>query len=184
MRGRTDRVAVVAVVVLSLTLATGGPGLVQEGAVASASPAPEPARVQTEAPGPTPVASRAPVVTPSTEAAWPTNGPSPNVAPEPTPASLRGVASWYCLPGRSPCTAGWSSSGAYAAAGPALRALLGPGWSGRRVRVEGQRGGSLSVVLIDWCACPGGRIVDLYAAAFRVLAPLDAGLVEVEIVAD
>lgn len=83
----------------------------------------------------------------------------------------RGVATWY------------GALGIVGAAGPALRAFLGPGWRGDRVTVcAGPR--CVRVLLVDWCACGprGGRptLVDLSPAAFRRLAPLSAGVVPVE----
>ncbi len=89
-----------------------------------------------------------------------------------TATILRGTATWYCLPGRSPCTAGYPATGAYAAAGPALRAALGD-WRGRTVTVTAG-GRSVEVTLVDWCRCPSADI-DLYAGVFADLAPLDRG---------
>lgn len=94
--------------------------------------------------------------------------------------SLTGVASWYCRPRRSACTAGHRASGAYAAAGPALRAALGPAWRGQRV-VVAVGGHAVTVELVDWCECPGGRLIDLYGSQFRRLAPLSVGLLTVEV---
>lgn len=105
------------------------------------------------------------------------------VAPPPSGATARatsiaGVASWYCTPGgRSACTAGYPAAGAFAAAGPALR--VGD-WRGRHVTVCAASG-CIDVRLVDWCACPDGRLVDLYASAFAQLAPLSRGLVRVEV---
>jgi hypothetical protein len=67
-----------------------------------------------------------------------------------------GVATWYCESGVSVCTRGFPASGAYGAAGPALRAALG-NWRGRTVYVNG-----VPVKLIDWCACSGAHVVDVY----------------------
>jgi hypothetical protein len=88
------------------------------------------------------------------------------VAP-PKPATshvLRGPASWYCRAGVSPCTYTQPDLGgfdAYAAAGPRLRAAIGPGWRGSIVWVDGIR-----VRLIDWCQCykgqPQEKLLDLY----------------------
>ena len=110
--------------------------------------------------------------------------PSVGVVSSPTPTgSLAapafravGTASWFCLAGRSPCTRGYPG-GLYAAAGPALR--VGD-WRGRQVRVcAGER--CVTVELIDFCACPGGRVIDLYADAFARLAPLSRGVVTVSV---
>lgn len=67
-----------------------------------------------------------------------------------------GVATWFCEPGVSVCTRGFPASGAYAAAGPELRAALGH-WRGRYVFVNGVR-----VQLTDWCACSGDHVIDVY----------------------
>jgi hypothetical protein len=112
---------------------------------------------------------------PSTERG---RGPESAVPPR-TSMTLRGTASWYCLPGRSACTAGYPSGGLYAAAGPALRR---GDWRGSFVTVELADGSAaVTVQLIDVCACPGGRVVDLYAGAFSRLAPLSAGVVRVRV---
>lgn len=55
--------------------------------------------------------------------------------------ALGGVATWYDAPSGS------------AAAGPALRELLGPGWRGQVVTVTGPDGDQVSVELRDRCAC-------------------------------
>jgi rare lipoprotein A (peptidoglycan hydrolase) len=34
---------------------------------------------------------------------------------------------------------------------------------------------------VDWCACGGGRVIDLYSSAFEKLAPLSRGVVAVEV---
>ena len=107
----------------------------------------------------------------------PSNAPA---ADEPAPEHLAGLATWYCLPGRSACSSGFPASGMYAAAGPALRRALGPRWRSARVTVTA---GARSVVvrLADWCACPGGRVLDLYGSAFSRLAPLSRGVVRVTV---
>jgi hypothetical protein len=85
----------------------------------------------------------------------------------PKPATshvLSGAASWYCRAGVSPCTYTHPDGGGfdgYAAAGPKLRAAIGPGWRGTVVQVDGVR-----VKLIDWCQCfkgePQEKLLDLY----------------------
>ena len=77
---------------------------------------------------------------------------------------IRGPASWYCRAGVSPCTNRNPDLGgfdAYAAAGPKLRAAIGPSWRGSIVYVDGIR-----VRLIDWCQCykgePNEKLLDLY----------------------
>lgn len=103
-----------------------------------------------------------------------TGGPRP--APPASGHRVRGRASWYCLPGVSRCTSGYRG-GLYAAAGSELR--IGK-WRGRTVRVCGN-GKCVSVKLIDWCACGGSRIIDLYSDAFRRLAPPSVGTVAVTV---
>ncbi len=90
--------------------------------------------------------------------------------------SRSGQASWYCKAGVSACHYQYSG-GMYAAAGPALR--VGD-WRGRSVRVCASSG-CVQVRLIDWCACPGSRVIDLYSDAFRQLAPLSSGTVRVTV---
>ena len=87
-----------------------------------------------------------------------------------------GTATWYCKTGVSACHHSYPG-GMYAAAGPALRVGA---WRGRSVRVCGG-GTCITVRLIDWCACGGGHIIDLYSDAFRRLAPLSAGGVHVTV---
>ena len=69
----------------------------------------------------------------------------------------------------------------HAAAGPALRAALGPRWRGKTVTVcSGPR--CVRVVLSDWCACrTGNRVVDLDRAAFAALAPTSRGVIPVTV---
>jgi hypothetical protein len=83
--------------------------------------------------------------------------------------SLRGLASWYCRAGSSPCHYQYPDTGgfdAYAAAGPRLRAAIGGNWRGRIVSVNGIR-----VKLVDWCQCYKGqrheKVIDLYYDVFR-----------------
>ena len=78
--------------------------------------------------------------------------------------SISGRASWYCAAGLSACTSSHPDTtgfNAYAAAGPRLRAALGPNWRGMVVTVDGIR-----VTLIDWCQCyegqPSEKLLDLY----------------------
>jgi len=84
---------------------------------------------------------------------------------------VKGIATWYCLPGISTCTSGYSSSGLYAAAGSELRV---GNWRGRTVKVCGN-GNCIYVKLIDWCACGGSHIIDLYHGAFSQLASPSSG---------
>lgn len=88
----------------------------------------------------------------------------------------RGAATWYCVPGVSACHRDYSS-GLYAAAGAELR--VGD-WRGRKVAVcAGDR--CVRVTLVDWCACVGDRVIDLYGDAFRRLAPLSEGVLRVSV---
>ena len=100
-------------------------------------------------------------------ACW--GGPHPGPTPAGAPAAARGTASWYA-----------TGPAGVAAAGRALREALGPSWRHSRVRVTAS-GRSVTVTLGDWCGCPGGRLIDLPAAAFARLAPLSRGLVTVEV---
>jgi hypothetical protein len=81
---------------------------------------------------------------------------------------IRGYASYYCRAGSSPCTNEYPDDGGvdrYAAAGPRLRAAIGPDWRDRIVYVDGIR-----VRLIDWCQCYKGesneKLLDLYYDVF------------------
>jgi rare lipoprotein A (peptidoglycan hydrolase) len=42
-------------------------------------------------------------------------------------------------------------------------------------------GRCVNVKLIDWCACGGNHIIDLYSDAFRRLAPLSSGALPVTV---
>jgi hypothetical protein len=94
--------------------------------------------------------------------------------PLPTPApTLSGVASWYAyVPGG-------------AAAGPALRAWLGPDWRGQRVTVCNGAGVCVRVLLSDHCQCrtdpDSPKVIDLDRAAFAALADPSLGTVAVSI---
>lgn len=142
---------------------------------------PEAPHVPGASPLPSPVAA--------TSSPSPTVGASMPATPVPTVTgaapghSLTGTASWYCLP-RSACTRGYPATGLFAAAGPALRAALGPNWRGRVVTARAN-GRAVRVRLIDWCQCYAGtsreRAIDLYASAFRQLAPLSHGVIKVEV---
>jgi rare lipoprotein A (peptidoglycan hydrolase) len=87
-----------------------------------------------------------------------------------------GSATWYCKTGTSACASGYPG-GMYAAAGPELRVGA---WRGRVVRVC-SGGDCIVVKLIDWCACGGSHVIDLYSDAFRRLAPLSAGALKVTV---
>lgn len=89
--------------------------------------------------------------------------------------SVTGTATWYCLPGRSRCTRGYPG-GLYAAISRDLLFLRG-----KRVRVC--HGSSCVVVKVIDCNCGKGvtKSIDLYADAFRAIAPLTAGRIKVTI---
>lgn len=95
-------------------------------------------------------------------------------------ASIRppivGVASWYDGTPRE------------AAAGPALRAMLGPNWRGRLVYVSrrtcteaGCQTRTARVRVTDWCACYGTRVIDLDRATFALFASPSRGLIRVSV---
>jgi rare lipoprotein A (peptidoglycan hydrolase) len=91
------------------------------------------------------------------------------------PAGQRAVATWYCDPARhSRCTRGHPWTELAGAAGPGL-----PYRVGERVLVR-YRGRSVVVRLIDRCPTCGAGI-DLYASAFRRLAPLSVGRIVVTV---
>ncbi len=93
---------------------------------------------------------------------------------------LKGTATWYCVRGVSPCHKRYSG-GLYAAAGSELRKALGSHWRGKSVTVCRSRTNCVRVKLIDWCACGGARVIDLYGDAFKRLAPLSSGVINVKI---
>jgi hypothetical protein len=129
-------------------------------------------------PGSAPTATRAPRKQPPVSARVFVK-PTPKPKPRPkqpavlsragTSHVIRGRASWYCNNNGSraqisACHYQYPDTGAYnayAAAGPRLRAALGPNWRGKVVSVDGLR-----VKLVDWCQCYQGqsqeKIIDLY----------------------
>jgi rare lipoprotein A (peptidoglycan hydrolase) len=122
----------------------------------------------------------APRPTPAQRAAARSLAKVPAAARQPsvrlTGHSATGSATWYCKTGVSACHHDYPG-GLYAAAGPELRV---GNWRGRHVRVCGN-GHCVNVTLIDWCACGGNHIIDLYSDAFTRLAPLSAGAVHVKV---
>jgi len=129
---------------------------------------------------------------PRAESPTPTPTPNPTASPRPTPRatprptpepvasletshSVEGTASWYCSPGRSRCSVG-RTGGLYAAISRDLLWLRG-----RAISVCS--GASCVVVTVIDCNCGPGvtKAVDLYADAFKVLAPLSAGRLKVTI---
>ena len=121
-------------------------------------------------------AARARLARPTAAAEAPT--PKPKAEPKAPVGKIRsrGDATWYCVAGVSPCHRDYSG-GLYAAAGSELR--VGD-WRGRTVTVC-SGGACVPVTLVDWCACAGDRVIDLYGDAFRRLAPLGAGVLEVSV---
>lgn len=123
---------------------------------------------------PRPAASAAPAKSRATPSR------KPQVARKAAGRVVSGNASWYCLSGRSACTRGYGPECLCAAAGPAVRAALGD-WRGRLVTVSTSRA-SVTLRLVDFCSCPGGRVLDLYASVMGGLGvPLSAGVVDVEV---
>jgi len=94
-------------------------------------------------------------------------------AAKPSGPSLRGRASWHAT-GRD---------GLYAAAGPALRRWLGPGWRGSLVVVVRGDGRRVTVRLNDYCPCTHRPIkaIDLSDEAMARLGGLSAGVLRVRI---
>jgi hypothetical protein len=93
---------------------------------------------------------------------------------------ISGRASWHAT-GRD---------GLFAAAGPALRSALGPGWRGAKVSVCRMDGFCLSITLNDFCRCDTAepyKLLDLSIQAFRLFDPrggngtTDPGVIEVEV---
>jgi hypothetical protein len=88
----------------------------------------------------------------------PTTGTRPASAGEPrTSMTLRGIATWYDY----------------------RRGHAAAGWRGTAVLVCADR--CVRVLLTDWCACPGGRVVDLDRRSFAVLAPPSVGVLRVTV---
>lgn len=121
----------------------------------------------TETPSPTPLPTRARTPSPKpTPAATPTKTPRPR-------HYLAGLATWYN-----------DGPGYYAAAGPALRRAIGPGWRDRIVTVCVRRC-ITGVRLSDWCACGkrNGRntVLDLSLFTFARLGPPGRGVMEVTV---
>jgi len=100
--------------------------------------------------------------------------PSPAVVRAAGAFQIRGYATWHAT-GRN---------GLYAAAGPALRRALGPGWRNELVLVvKGRK--AVQVRLSDWCAC-GRRhgeptLLDLSDEAYDYLGRLSSGIMHVTV---
>ncbi len=89
--------------------------------------------------------------------------------------SIAGQATWFCLAGRSACTAGYDPRCTCAAAGAELQ--VGK-WRGRIVTVSTRRV-SVAVRLVDSCACPGAHLIDLFSSVYSQLGPLTSGELDV-----
>lgn len=98
----------------------------------------------------------------------------PAVIP-PSAPRYRGTATWYCLSGSSVCTRGYGPSDLVAA----IDSDLGFAKGDRIVVRYGKR--SVTVRVVDVCACPGERLVDLTSGAFSRLAPLGYGVIPVTV---
>lgn len=152
--------------------------------VQSAAPTPSPT------PKPTPIATRKPAPQPTSSVRV-----EPKATPKPKTGQvvfsggiLKGKATYMCDGNgngnchyKYPDTAGEDH---YAAAGPALRKMLGPKWRNDIVLVM-KGNNKVYVKLVDWCECKKGtadeRIIDLYADAFDNLADLGRGKITVRI---
>ena len=104
--------------------------------------------------------------------------------PSPSHGLLKGTATWYCKAGRSRCPTRYPDRAGvldlYAAAGPSLRKALGKGWRGDRVLVCSKLR-CVEVKLVDWCACGGDHVIDLFWDAFHYLNPRATGGIRVAI---
>ena len=125
--------------------------------------------------------------------------PTAIATPIATPSSIVGVATWYGNVRKwgEPTVAWYTRKSKwgdpveyYAAAGPALRDLLGdsnPYHEHYPIRVTNvATGRSIIAVVVDWCSCSSGgkqeKLVDLSPAAFKALgASLGRGILKVEV---
>lgn len=95
---------------------------------------------------------------------------------------VKGTATFYCSDGRdgspvSPCTRGYGPSdlvGAIDRKDSSYR-------KGDRVKVVAG-GRSVTVLIVDTCACAGGRVIDLTIGAFQELRPWTAGEITVRLI--
>lgn len=109
----------------------------------------------------------------------------PSSTPTPSPSqpvkSVRGVASWYDATRNNAWYTRETKWGPaieyYAAAGPAVRELIGddnPYHEHYAVDVTNRLNGwRIRVIIVDWCSCssghPGEKAIDLSPAAFKAL---------------
>ncbi len=117
---------------------------------------------------PTPAGSPPPVgVTPTALTIEPATARNPRLTPP--PEGITGDATYYAYhPGQ-------------AAAAAALRAYLGPNWRGMTVTVATDDR-AIRVVLTDYeSSTIPGRLIDLDAGDFALLAPLSRGVVQVTV---
>ena len=94
--------------------------------------------------------------------------------------AVKGKATWFCRAGVSSCHYKYpdnSKQNFYAAAGSEIRK---GNWRGRNVKVCDSNN-CITVKLVDWCGCPGNRIIDLYADAFDALGSLGQGVMRVTV---
>ena len=92
----------------------------------------------------------------------------PQEVTETRQTAIRGSATWFRAPAGT------------AAAGPALRAFLGPHWRGTVVTVTAN-GHSVTARLTDWCLCSSARVVDLDKRSFAKLADPSRGVIHVTV---
>lgn len=103
---------------------------------------------------------------------------APHFAPTGGASSIRAIRGWATH---------WDTfgTGNYAAAGPALRKLIGPRWKGKWVGVIRPDGRTVYVRLITSCACrpPNApeRLIDLSLSVFAQLAPPSRGVIRVTV---
>lgn len=135
---------------------------------------------------PTPVQSARPKAT-SAAGHTASGSGTRTIRPRVISGALRGTATWYCKAGRSRCPTRYPDrSGVldlYAAAGPSLRKALTRNfgsWRGRHVLVCAKLR-CVEVKLVDWCACGGDHVIDLFWDAFHYLNPRATGGIHVAI---
>ena len=158
-------------------------------AAMASRPAPEPAPTAMGAagfeqggrqPSVTPARTAAPSTSAATSPLPTATGTGPaRVAAAPDPDTLRGtpfLAERLELHGRATW---YPAGGLIAAAGPDLRAALGPGWRGSLVEVSAA-GRAVVVRITDWCGCPRA-LLDLSSDAFARLAPVSRGVIRVTV---
>jgi rare lipoprotein A len=85
-----------------------------------------------------------------------------------------GTATWFCSPS-SACTHGYGPSDMVGAIDPTL------GIDEGSIVTVTHDGTTIAVRIVDVCACPGDRLIDLTSGAFSRLAPLSAGVIPIEL---